>query len=119
MARILLVDDLAFIKIVEKDILEKNGHEVVADAANGRDAIRLFEETRPDIVLMDITMPEVNGLEALKKILKIDPKARVIMCSALGQQGLILNAIEEGAKDFIVKPFQAERLLSSIQKALS
>ncbi|MDH5721500.1 MAG: response regulator [Spirochaetia bacterium] len=119
MARVLLVDDLAFIKIVEKDILEKHGHEVVADAANGRDAIRLFEETKPDIVLMDITMPEVNGLEALKKILTIDPNARVIMCSALGQQGLIMNAIEEGAKDFIVKPFQAERLISSIEKALS
>ncbi|MDH5716135.1 MAG: response regulator [Spirochaetia bacterium] len=119
MARILLVDDLAFIKIVEKDILEKNGHEVVADAANGSDAIRLFKETRPDMVIMDITMPGVNGLEALNKILEIDPSAKVIMCSALGQQNLIMQAIESGAKDFIVKPFKPDRLISSIEKALS
>src|SRR5688572_20084362 len=119
MARILLVDDLAFVKIVERDILEKNGHSVAADASNGKDAIKLFQEVKPDLVIMDITMPEVNGLEAMKKILELDKKARVIMCSALGQQHLIVEAIELGAKDFIVKPFKSERLLSAIQKALA
>ena len=118
MANILLVDDLAFVKVVEKDILEKNGHKVVGDASNGNTAVSLYEELKPDLVIMDITMPEVNGLEALERILKINGSARVIMCSALGQQNLIVDAIEKGAKDFIVKPFKAERLLSAINKAL-
>lgn len=118
MARILIVDDLAFIKVVERDILEKQGHEVVADASNGREAIESYVEVKPDIVIMDITMPEVNGLQALKKILEIDPNAKVLMCSALGQQHLIVEAIEMGAKDFIVKPFTPERLTSAINKAL-
>jgi len=118
MARILIVDDLAFIKVVEKDILEKNGHEVAADASNGREAVEQYSNVRPDLVLMDITMPEVNGLTALRKILDIDSEAKVIMCSALGQQDLIVEAIEMGAKDFIVKPFTADRLLSAIDKAI-
>ncbi|RME89322.1 MAG: response regulator [Candidatus Hydrogenedentota bacterium] len=118
MARIMIVDDLAFIKVVQRDILEKHGHEVVADASNGQEAIENYVQTKPDIVLMDITMPEVNGLEALQKILEIDPNANVVMCSALGQQNLIVEAIEKGAKDFIVKPFTPERLLAVIDKIL-
>ena len=119
MANILLVDDLAFVKVVEKDILEKGGHKVVGDASNGAIAVQLYNELQPDLVIMDITMPEVNGLEALDAILKINASAKIIMCSALGQQSLIVEAIERGAKDFIVKPFKPERLISAIEKALA
>lgn len=118
MARILIVDDLAFIKVVERDILEKHGHEVVADASNGREAVEQYASYKPDVVIMDITMPEVNGLQALKKIKEIDSRARIIMCSALGQQDLIVEAIQMGASDFIVKPFTPDRLLSALDKAL-
>jgi len=104
--------------MIAKDVLEKNGHEVVADASNGKDAIEKFQQTTPDLTIMDITMPEMNGLEALKKILEIDKKAKIIMCSALSQQKLIEEAIVEGAKDYIVKPFKPERLISAIEKAL-
>ncbi len=116
---ILIVDDLAFIKIVLRDILEKSGFRVVGEASNGDEAIRLYQEKRPDVVLMDITMPGMDGLTALKRIRGIDPAARVIICSALGQQRLIIQAIQLGAKDFIVKPFQPQRVVSALKKALN
>jgi two-component system chemotaxis response regulator CheY len=115
---VLIVDDLAFIKIVLRDIIEKAGFRVIGEASNGEQAISLYQDTRPDVVLMDITMPGMDGLTALKKIREIDESARVIICSALGQQQLIVQAIQLGAKDFIVKPFQPQRVVSALKKAL-
>lgn len=115
---VMIVDDLAFIKIVLRDILEKAGFRVVGEASNGDEAIRVYLDKRPDVVLMDITMPGMDGLTALKKIREHDPHARVIICSALGQQRLIVQAIQLGAKDFIVKPFQPQRIISAIKKTL-
>jgi two-component system, chemotaxis family, chemotaxis protein CheY len=115
---VLIVDDLAFIKIVLRDIVEKAGFRVVGEASNGEQAISMYQDTRPDVVLMDITMPGMDGITALKKIREIDPEARVIICSALGQQRLIVQAIQLGAKDFIVKPFQPQRVIGALKKAL-
>ena len=115
---VLIVDDLAFIKIVLRDILEKSGFRVVGEASNGEQAISLYQDKRPDVVLMDITMPGMDGLTALRRIREVDPAARVIICSALGQQQLIVQAIQLGAADFIVKPFQPQRVVSALKKAL-
>ena len=115
---VLIVDDLKFIKLVLRELLEKAGFRVVGEASNGEEAVELYQEKRPDVVLMDITMPKVDGLGALKEILKIDPEAKIIMCSALGQQSLIVQALQLGAKDFVVKPFREERVIASIKKIL-
>ena len=115
---VLIADDLTFIKIVLRDILEKSGFRVVGEASNGQEAIARYLDTRPDVVLMDITMPGMDGLTALRKIRELDPSARIIICAAIGQQRLILQAIELGAKDFIVKPFQPQRVVSALKKAL-
>ena len=118
MARIMIVDDAAFMRMMVKDILTRNGYEVIAEAVNGNDAIAKYREIKPDLVTMDITMPELSGIEALKVIKSEDPNARVLMCSAMGQQALVIEAIQAGAKDFIVKPFQAERVIEAVKKAL-
>ncbi|MFB5191440.1 response regulator [Alicyclobacillus fastidiosus] len=118
MAKILVVDDAAFMRMMIKDILSKNGFEVVGEAADGAQAVERYQELKPDLVTMDITMPEVDGIEALKRIRAIDPQARVIVCSAMGQQAMVIDAIQAGAKDFIVKPFQADRVIEAVQKAL-
>lgn len=115
--RILLVDDAVFMRMKLKDILEKNGFEVVAEAQNGVEAIEKFKSERPDLVTMDITMPEMDGVTALKGIKAIDPNAKVIMCSAMGQQSMVMDAIQAGAIDFIVKPFDNDRVVESITKA--
>ncbi|MBC5635972.1 response regulator [Ornithinibacillus sp. BX22] len=116
--RILIVDDAAFMRMMIKDILLKNGFEVVGEAQDGLQAIELFNELNPDLVTMDITMPEMDGITALKKIKEQSPAAKIIMCSAMGQQAMVIDAIQAGAKDFIVKPFQADRVIEAIQKAL-
>ena len=118
MARVLVVDDAAFMRKVLSDALAKGGHEVVGEAANGNEAVARYTELRPDVTTLDITMPEKDGLEALREIVASDPGARVIMCSALGQEAKVLEAIKSGAKDFVVKPFQPDRVLEAIGKAL-
>lgn len=115
---ILVCDDAAFMRMMIKDILSKNGYNVVGEAENGAIAVDKFNELKPDLVLMDITMPEMDGLQALKKIREDDADASVIMCSAMGQQAMVIEAIQSGAKDFIVKPFQADRVLESIKKVI-
>lgn len=118
MAKIMVVDDAAFMRMMLKDILVRGGHEVVGEAENGFVAIEKYKKLTPDLVTMDITMPEMEGIEALKKIKQGDPKAKVIMCSAMGQQPMVIDAIQAGAKDFIVKPFNPDRVLESVNKAL-
>ncbi|WP_409292295.1 response regulator [Peribacillus sp. SCS-37] len=117
--RILIVDDAAFMRMMIKDILTKNGYDVVAEAADGQQAVEKYKEHQPDLVTMDITMPEKDGIAALKEIKQSDPAAKIIMCSAMGQQAMVIDAIQAGAKDFIVKPFQADRVLEAISKTLS
>ncbi len=118
MAKILIVDDAAFMRMMIKDVITKNGFEVAGEAVNGMDAVDKYNELKPDLVLMDITMPEMDGIQALKKIKEGDGNAKVIMCSAMGQQAMVIEAIQSGAKDFIVKPFQPERILEAVQKVL-
>lgn len=114
--KVLIVDDAAFMRMMLKDILTKNGHEVVGEAANGVEMLSKYEETQPDIVILDITMPEMDGLTAIKELRKKHPDANVIMCSAMGQQSMVIDAIQSGAKDFIVKPFQAKRVIECLSK---
>lgn len=118
MARIMVVDDAAFMRMMLKDILSKGGYEVVGEAENGLKAVERYKELTPDLVLMDITMPELDGIGAVKQIKGIDPGAKIIMCSAMGQQAMVLESIQAGAKDFIVKPFQADRILEAVSKAV-
>ncbi|WP_078595602.1 response regulator [Evansella clarkii] len=116
--KVLVVDDAAFMRMMIKDILTKNNFEVVAEAGDGAQAIELYKEHSPELVTMDITMPEMDGITALKEIRNFDANAKVIMCSAMGQQAMVIDAIQAGAKDFIVKPFQAERVLEAVNKTL-
>ena len=115
---ILICDDAAFMRMMIKDILTKNGYNVAGEAENGLKAVEKYNETKPDLVMMDITMPEMDGIQALKKIKETDPNATVIMCSAMGQPAMVLEASQSGAKDFIVKPFQADRVLEAIKKVV-
>lgn len=117
-AKIMVVDDTTFMRVMLKNMLETSGHEVVVEAANGEDAIQMFKQYKPDLVTMDITMPVMGGIEALMMILEYNRQAKVIMCSAVSQQKYVINAIQAGAKDFIVKPFQRERVLQAIKTAL-
>ena len=115
---ILICDDAAFMRMMIKDILTKNGYTVVGEAENGAKAVEKYAELKPDLVLMDITMPEMDGIQALKKIKEADAGANVIMCSAMGQQAMVIESIQSGAKDFIVKPFQADRVLEAVRKVV-
>jgi len=117
-ARILIVDDAKFMRITLTTILTKANHVVVGEGENGKEAVRLFRELDPDIVTMDITMPEMSGLDAVKEIRKEFPDAKIIMCSAMGQQKMVVEAIEAGAKDFIVKPFDENRVVDAINRVL-
>ncbi len=115
---VLICDDAAFMRVMIKDILTKNGYEVAGEAENGVKAVEKYNETKPDLVMMDITMPEMDGIQALKKIRESDAGATVIMCSAMGLQAMVIESIQSGAKDFIVKPFQADRVLEAVKKAV-
>lgn len=115
---ILICDDAAFMRMMIKDILTKNGYNVAGEAENGLKAVEKFKEVSPDLVLMDITMPEMDGIAALKEIRKLDAGAKVIMCSAMGQQAMVIESIQAGAKDFIVKPFQQDRVLEAVKKVV-
>ena len=115
---ILVCDDAAFMRMMIKDILTKNGYNIAGEAENGAKAVEKYAELKPDLVLMDITMPEMDGIEALKRIKAADANASVIMCSAMGQQAMVIESIQSGAKDFIVKPFQADRVLEAVQKVV-
>ncbi len=117
--KILIVDDAAFMRMMIKDTLIKNGYGNIIEAADGEIAVQLYKAEKPDLVLMDITMPNKNGLEALKEIKQFDPSAKIVMCSAMGQESMVVEAIRSGAKDFIVKPFKAERVLKTVQGILA
>lgn len=119
MARVLVVDDAAFMRKMVSDALVKGGHEVVGEARDGNEAVSRYQELRPEVTTLDITMPEKDGLAALQEIISLDPEARVVMCSALGQESKVLESIKIGAKDFVVKPFQPDRVLGAVDKALS
>lgn len=118
MAKVLVVDDAAFMRMMIKDILRKGGYDVVGEAEDGIKALDKYKELRPDLVTMDITMPDMDGITAVKEIRKVDPQALIIMCSAMGQQAMVIDAIQAGAKDFVVKPFQPERVLEAVRKVL-
>jgi two-component system, chemotaxis family, chemotaxis protein CheY len=117
-ARVLVVDDAAFMRKMVSDALTKGGHEVVGEAGNGLEAVTQYQALKPEVTTLDITMPEKDGLAALKEIIAIDPGARVIMCSALGQESKVLESIKAGARDFVVKPFQPDRVIEAVGKAL-
>ena len=115
---ILICDDAAFMRMMLKDILVKEGYEVVGEAVNGADGVEKYNSLKPDLVTMDITMPEMDGIAALKAIKASDPAAKVIMCSAMGQQSMVVESIQAGARDFIVKPFQKDRVIEAIRKQI-
>ena len=115
---ILICDDAAFMRMMIKDILLKNGYEIAGEAENGLKAVEKYKEVKPDLVMMDITMPEMDGIQALKKIKEVDPGAVVVMCSAMGQQAMVIESIQSGAKDFIVKPFDKDRVLEAVKKVI-
>ena len=119
MARVLVVDDAAFMRKMLTDVLTRGGHEVAGEAADGVAAVAAYQDVKPDMVTLDITMPEKDGLAALKEIMALDPGARVVMCSALGQEARVLESVKLGARDFVVKPFQPEQVLRAVDKALA
>ena len=116
--RILVVDDAAFMRMMLKDILTKGGYDVVGEAGDGIEALAKYNELKPDLVTLDITMPNKDGIAALKDIKAADPNARCVMCSAMGQQAMVIESIQSGAKDFIVKPFQADRVIEAVKKVV-
>jgi len=118
MARILVVDDAAFMRMMVRDMLKKIGHQVVGEAANGLQGVQMYKELKPDLVTMDVTMPEMDGVEAVKEIMAFDKNAKIIMISAMGQQAIVMDCIKAGAKDFIVKPFNIDRVAEAVKKVL-
>ena len=119
MAKILIVDDAKFMRVTLSNILKKANHEIVGEGTNGNEAVELYRKLKPDLVTMDITMPEKNGIEAVREIRREFPDAKIIMCSAMGQQRMVLEAIEAGAKDFVIKPFDENRVLDAIDRVLN
>ncbi|UCC74752.1 MAG: response regulator [Gemmatimonadota bacterium] len=115
---VLIVDDAIFMRTMIADILKGAGFEVVGEASSGSEAVEKYKELKPDLVTMDIVMPDMGGIDAVREIVKFDPDARILMCSAMGQQGLVVEAIQAGARDFVVKPFQPSRVLEAVQRLL-
>jgi two-component system chemotaxis response regulator CheY len=115
---VLVCDDAIFMRTMISDILSQAGYEVVGEAESGNQAVQRYQQLKPDLVTMDIVMPDMGGIEAVREIIKIDPSARILMCSAMGQQALVIEAIQAGAKDFVVKPFQPSRVLEAVQRVL-
>ena len=118
MAKIMLVDDAAFMRMMVKNALTKSGYDNFVEAQDGAEAVKKYDEEKPDMVIMDITMPNMDGLQALKKIRENDPNAKVVMGTAMGQEGMVVDAIKSGAKDFIVKPFNADRIVQTVNTIL-
>lgn len=118
MARIMIVDDSAFMRMMIRSILVEVGHEVVAEAADGMEAVQKYDHCQPDLVTMDITMRQMNGIEAVREIIERHPEARIIMCTAMGQQSLLMDALAAGAKGFVIKPFTKAKVLEEVQKLL-
>ena len=116
--RVLIADDAVFMRNMIKEVFRPPEFEVIGEAANGLEAVERYRELKPDITTMDIVMPEMDGIEAVRNIMKLDPAARVLMCSAMGQQPLVVEALEAGAKDFIIKPFQPAKVVEAVRKAL-
>jgi len=116
--RILITDDALFMRVTLKNILSKSGYEIVGEAANGRESVELYKSQKPDLVTMDITMPEMDGITAVREIKKVDPNANIIMCTAMGQKSMVLEAVSAGAKDFLVKPFQPDKVVEAVQKLI-
>lgn len=116
---VLVCDDAIFMRTMIADILTQAGYQVVGEAESGVEAVQRYQELKPDLVTMDIVMPEMGGIDAVREIIKHDPDARILMCSAMGQQALVVEAIQAGAKDFVVKPFQPARVLEAVQRLLS
>lgn len=119
MTKVLVVDDAAFMRMVLKQMLQSNGYEVVGEAGNGKEALRMYELHKPDVITMDITMPEMDGVEATRQLMAHDCNARILMCSAMGQKEMVISAITAGAKDFVIKPFQEDRVIAAIQKIVA
>jgi len=117
--KVLVVDDAAFMRMLLKDMITKAGYEIVGEAANGKEAIEKYKELNPDIVAMDMIMPEMNGIEATKEIMRLDPNAKIIVCSAMGQQMMVIEAMQAGAKDFIVKPFRQDKVIEVLSKVVN
>jgi two-component system chemotaxis response regulator CheY len=116
---VLVCDDAIFMRRMISDILMQAGYQIAGEASNGVQAVELYEALKPDLVTMDIVMPEMGGIDAVREIVRLDPQARILMCSAMGQQALVVDAIQAGARDFIVKPFQPGRVLEAVQRVLA
>jgi len=119
MAKVLIVDDAAFMRMLVKKILVQAGHQIVGEAGNGKEAVEKYKELKPDLVTMDIVMPEMDGISAVKEIMKIDPNAKIIMITAVGQEAKVMEALKSGAKGYIVKPFQAPKVIEEVNRVLS
>lgn len=119
MAKVLIVDDALFMRTMLRKILEEHGHSIVGEASTGEEAVQKYKILSPDLVTMDITMPDMNGIQAVKQIISFAPNAKIIMCSAMGQQSMVLDAIKSGAKDFVVKPFQPDRVAEALNRVLA
>jgi len=117
--KVLIVDDAAYMRMMIREILQDNGYEIAGEAENGAEAVEMYRELLPDVVTMDITMPEMDGIEAVQKICAFAPEATIVMCSAMGQQNLVMRALEAGARDFVVKPFEPERIVQTLGSVLA